>query len=173
MQAQPVLDGFLGDIVVTCGDAPLLTTQTLALLVEKRRATGAAASLLIGDIASPGSYGRVICDRDGTVSRIVEARDASPEVRALHTVNAGTYCFWSADLWEQLAKINSDNQAGELYLTDVVGLLTAAGRSVTGIIIGDREMTGVNTRADLAALEAELAGEESRQDERTGTGVNQ
>jgi UDP-N-acetylglucosamine diphosphorylase/glucosamine-1-phosphate N-acetyltransferase len=161
MQAEATLQGFEGDIVVTCGDAPLLTAATLKNLVEKRRQTGAAASMLIGDIEKPGSYGRVICDADGTVTQITEAKDASPEVLALQTVNAGTYCFESKALWEQLAKVGNDNKSGEYYLTDVVGLLTGSGQRVTGIFIGEREMTGVNTKAELAALEEEIRAEET------------
>lgn len=161
MQAEALLKDFEGDIVVTCGDAPLLTATTLQNLVEKRRTTGAAASMLIGDIEKPGSYGRVICDADGTVTQITEAKDASPEVLALHTVNAGTYCFESKALWEQLSKVGNNNKSGEYYLTDVVGLLTQSGQSVTGIFIGEREMTGVNTKAELAALEEEIRAEET------------
>lgn len=157
MMAEPALQEFTGDIVVTCGDAPLMTAQTLRDLVAKRRATGAAASMLIGKLENPGSYGRVLCEENGTVHQIIEAKDASDEVRSLSTVNAGTYCFQAEALWEQLARVGNDNKSGEYYLTDVVGLLTAAGRGVTGIFIGEREMTGVNTREELAELEAELA----------------
>ena len=161
MQAEGPLQGFVGDIVVTCGDAPLLTAATLQALVDKRRATGAAASMLIGKLDNPGSYGRVLCDDSGAVSQIIEAKDASPEVLALPTVNAGTYCFEAEALWTQLARVGNNNKSGEYYLTDVVGLLTASGAAVTGIFVGEREMIGVNTKAELAALDAELAAEES------------
>jgi len=161
LQARELLRDFEGDIVVTCGDAPLLTTKTLQLLVDRRRETGASASMLIGKIPHPGSYGRVLVRADGSVEEIVEAKDATPEILALHTVNAGTYCFNSFDLWDQLAMVGNHNKSGEYYLTDVVGLLTHAGGLVTGIVIGEREMTGVNTKAELAALEAEIAAEES------------
>lgn len=159
MQAESVLQDFDGDIVVTCGDAPLLTAGTLQDLVERRRQSDAAASMLVGRLDNPGSYGRVVMQEGGTVAEIVEAKDASPEVLALPTVNAGTYCFRSADLWAQLAKIGNNNKSGEYYLTDVVGLLTQAGEKVVGILIEEREMTGINTKAELAALEQQLADE--------------
>ena len=161
LQARELLRDFEGDIVVTCGDAPLLTAQTLQLLVDKRRETGASASMLVGRIAKPGSYGRVLCRADDSVEEIVEAKDATPEILALHTVNAGTYCFNAKDLWGQLALVGNNNKSGEYYLTDVVGLLTHAGGLVTGIFISEREMTGVNTKAELAALEEEFAAEET------------
>ena len=169
MQAEEALKGFEGDIVVTCGDAPLLTSETLFDLVEKRRHNDAAASMLVGRLDSPGSYGRVVLAEGGHVQEIVEAKDASPEILALPTVNAGTYCFRSADLWAQLSKIGNNNKSGEYYLTDVVGLLTQAGEKVVGILIEEREMTGINTKAELAALEQQLQQEEQLLGESEGT----
>lgn len=159
LQAQNQLKGFVGDIVVTCGDAPLLTSETLQNLVEKRRETDAAAAMLIGKIENPGSYGRVVCDKNGVVEKIVEAKDATPEILALQTVNAGTYCFRSQDLWAQLEKVGNSNKSGEYYLTDVVGLLVEAGEKVAGIFISEREMTGINTKDELAELDQQLQGE--------------
>lgn len=169
MQAEEALKGFEGDIVVTCGDAPLLTSETLFDLVEKRRHSDAAASMLVGRVDTPGSYGRVVMEEGGTVSEIVEAKDASPEILALPTVNAGTYCFRTADLWAQLSQIGNNNKSGEYYLTDVVGLLTKAGEKVVGILIEEREMTGINTKAELAALEQQLQEEEQLMGESEGT----
>lgn len=169
MQAEDALKNFEGDIVVTCGDAPLLTSETLYDLVEKRRHSDAAASMLVGRLDSPGSYGRVVLAEGGHVQEIVEAKDASPEILALPTVNAGTYCFRSADLWAQLGKIGNNNKSGEYYLTDVVGLLTQAGEKVVGILIEEREMTGINTKAELAALEQQLQQEEQLQGESEAT----
>ncbi len=160
MQAQNALQGFEGDIIVTCGDAPLLTSETLFDLVEKRRQNGAAAAMLVGRLDHPASYGRVVMEEGGLVSEIIEAKDASAEILALPTVNAGTYCFQSADLWAQLAKIGNDNKSGEYYLTDVVGLLAKSGQKVVGILIEEREMTGINTKSELASLEKQLADEE-------------
>ena len=115
--------------------------------------------MLVGRLDNPGSYGRVVMDDQGQVSEIVEAKDASPEVLALQTVNAGTYCFQSAALWPALARVTNHNKAGEFYLTDVVGLLRNEGESVVGELISQREMTGINTRAELAALETQLQSE--------------
>ena len=155
-QAQDALRDFSGDILVTCGDAPLLSAATLGDLRRKRAHHDAAASMLVGRLEQPGSYGRVVMDEGGLVSQIVEAKDASAEVLALPTVNAGTYCFQSNDLWPALAQVGNSNKSGEYYLTDVVGILSNAGKTVVGELISEREMTGVNTRAQLAELEEQL-----------------
>lgn len=157
-QAQQALEGFVGDIIITCGDAPLIETSTLQRMVEQRRATGAVGVMMVAELDDPGSYGRVLCDEEGSVSQIVEKKDATPEQLAVRTVNAGTYCFHSDQLWRYLAQIDNNNKSGEYYLTDVVGLLTAAGQKVYAVSVDAREMTGINTRAELAALEAELQG---------------
>jgi UDP-N-acetylglucosamine diphosphorylase/glucosamine-1-phosphate N-acetyltransferase len=155
-QAAPLLQDFDGDILITCGDVPLLRGETMQKLVAERRKDDAAASMLIGVVDEPGSYGRVLCEDDGRVHQIIEAKDASPEVLALNRVNAGTYCFKSSALWSQLNNITSNNASNEYYLTDVVGLLTRAGKKVNGVFIEELEMTGVNTRAQLDELEAVL-----------------
>ncbi|MDQ3815085.1 MAG: NTP transferase domain-containing protein, partial [Armatimonadota bacterium] len=155
-QAEELLKDFDGDILVTCGDVPLITTETLRRLADKRHEHDAAASMLVATIENPGSYGRVLCEPDGRVTQIVEAKDATPEIIAVKNVNAGTYCFASHALWEQLGRITNENKSGEYYLTDVVGLLTAAGQRVNAVFIDEREMTGINTREELEALEAQL-----------------
>ena len=151
-QTADLLQDFQGDILVTCGDVPLLTTETMRELVEKRRENGAAAAMLIGVLDEPGSYGRVLCEDDGTVHSIIEAKDSDDDTLQKRTVNAGTYCFESAKLWPQLAKLNAENAAGELYLTDVIGLLTQEGERVNGVFISEREMTGINTKQQLEGI---------------------
>ena len=159
LQAHAALSEFEGDIIVTCGDAPLLSAATLDDLRRKRAHFDAAAAMLVGRVDHPGSYGRVVMDEGGQVSAIVEAKDASTETLALPTVNAGTYCFVADDLWPALARVGNSNKAGEYYLTDVVGLLREAGKSVVGELISEREMTGVNTKAELAELNRQLESE--------------
>ncbi|RYX84754.1 UDP-N-acetylglucosamine pyrophosphorylase [bacterium] len=159
-QTKAALENFDGEVLVTCGDAPLLTSETLADLVARRRQDDAAAAMLVGRIDEPGRYGRVIMAEGGEVEKIVEWKDASEEERAVQTVNAGTYVFRSKDLWKQLARVTNDNASGEYYLTDVIGLLRQDGEKVVGILVSEREMTGINTRAELAELERQLEEEE-------------
>ena len=159
-QTKAALEGFEGEILVTCGDAPLLTGETLFDLVERRRHDGAGAAMLVGRLDDPARYGRVIMGEGGEVEKIVEWKDASEAERAVQTVNAGTYVFRAGDLWKQLARVTNDNASGEYYLTDVIGLLRGDGGKVVGVLVSEREMTGINTKAELAQLEAQLAEEE-------------
>jgi UDP-N-acetylglucosamine diphosphorylase/glucosamine-1-phosphate N-acetyltransferase len=158
-QAEPLLRDFDGEILVTCGDVPLLSGETMRELVEKKHEQNAAASMLIGRLDEAGSYGRVKCDEDGTVHEIIEAKDADDEQLALRTVNSGTYCFEASKMWPQIGMLDKDNASGELYLTDVIGFLTSAGERVAGVFISEREMTGINTRQQLEELEFMLLSE--------------
>ena len=160
-RAVPQLEGFEGDVIVTCGDVPLLKTETLRRLIQTRRENGGAASMLVAQIDEPGSYGRVLCDEENRVLQIVEAKDASPEILTVRNVNAGTYCFDAKSLWPQLARLTNNNKSGEYYLTDVVGFLANDNQRVDAVFIGEREMIGINTREQLDELEAELQSEKT------------
>jgi bifunctional N-acetylglucosamine-1-phosphate-uridyltransferase/glucosamine-1-phosphate-acetyltransferase GlmU-like protein len=103
----------------------------------------------------------VVCDDENRVLQIVEAKDASPEVLGIRNVNAGTYCFDAKLLWPQLEQLTNNNKSGEYYLTDVIGFLANAGQRVDAVFVGEREMTGINTREQLEELEAELKGDSS------------
>ncbi len=154
--AQPLISDFEGDVVVMCGDAPLLKTETLRQLIGLRHQNSSSASMMVAIAGEAGSYGRVVISSSGQVQAIVEAKDASPEVLALQTINAGTYCFQSRTLWDGLARLKPNNAQGEYYLTDVIGFITEKGGRVEALMVSEREITGVNTRAQLLALEAEL-----------------
>ena len=158
-RAVPLLEGFEGDVIVTCGDVPLLKTETLRRLIQTRRENNSAAAMLVAQVDEPGSYGRVLCDDENRVLQIVEAKDATPEILAVRNVNAGTYCFDAKLLWPQLARLTNSNKSGEYYLTDVVGFLANDNQRVDAVFIGEREMTGINTREQLEELEAELQSE--------------
>jgi UDP-N-acetylglucosamine diphosphorylase/glucosamine-1-phosphate N-acetyltransferase len=155
-RAVPALEGFEGDVIVTCGDVPLLQTETLRRLIQTRRENKSAAAMLVAQLDNPASYGRVLCDDDNRVLQIVEAKDATPEILAVRNVNAGTYCFDAQALWPQLARLTNNNKAGEYYLTDVVGFMAGDNQRVDAVFIEEREMTGINTREELLELEAQL-----------------
>lgn len=148
--AVPELDNFDGDVLVICGDTPLMTTSTLRELVEIKSRHAAAASLLIARLDDPTGYGRVV--RDGArVFKIVEEKDASPEERAISEVNAGTYCFEKAALVSVLGEIGRENAQSEYYLTDAIGILTAKGKTVVAYSANSpEEVLGVNSRKQLA-----------------------
>jgi bifunctional UDP-N-acetylglucosamine pyrophosphorylase/glucosamine-1-phosphate N-acetyltransferase len=146
-----------GTVIVLNGDIPMLTADTLRHLVAGHDAAGAAATILTAVVADPTGLGRVIRRPDATVARIVEHRDATDAELAVTEVNAGAYAFDAAALRESLAKISADNDQGEEYLTDVVGLLVGSHRPVRAYRTADPEETlGCNDRVELAALRARL-----------------
>ncbi|MGD1148229.1 MAG: NTP transferase domain-containing protein [Thermoanaerobaculaceae bacterium] len=142
-----------GEVLVLSGDVPLITTGTLAALVELRRSKGAAAALVTAMPAGAGAYGRIVRNGAGDVTGIVEVKDANVEQRAIREVNAGTYAFDLAELRPALAELRPDNVQGEYYLTDAIGRFVAGGLGVAGLALTDAaEMAGVNSRADLAEV---------------------
>ena len=144
-----------GTVVVTYGDVPLLSAGTLRRLVAAHRAGGNAMTVLTAELEDPTGYGRVLRDAHG-VAAIVEQKDATAEQRAVREVNSGVYAFDAAALRAALERVGRDNAAGEVYLTDVLGLLRADGLRVEALAVHDEwEIRGVNDRAQLA----ELAGE--------------
>ena len=146
-----------GTIVVTYGDVPLLTAQTLQALIAEHESRGAVASVLTALLADPTGYGRVVRDTDGEVAAIVEQRDADERERAICEINSGIYAFDGAALRSYLARLDTDNDQGELYLTDVVRLAREDGRTVAAVRTEDtRQTEGVNDRVQLADLGAEL-----------------
>ncbi len=146
-----------GLTVVLYGDCPLLTGETLARLIAGHAASRAAATVLSAILDNPTGYGRIVRDVSGSVGRIVEQKDASPEELAIREINTGIYCLESALLWEYIGRIRPDNPAGEYYLTDIVELLRAAGHRVDAVVHSDwREVLGINTRVELAEADRVL-----------------
>jgi bifunctional UDP-N-acetylglucosamine pyrophosphorylase/glucosamine-1-phosphate N-acetyltransferase len=152
------LDGPLaGTVVVTYGDVPLLAPETLRALVEQHEADGAAVTVLTAEVADPTGYGRVLRDGAGNVEAIVEHKDADQAQRAVREINSGIYAFDADALADALGRIGTDNAQGEMYLTDVLAIARGDGRRVTAIRTDDVwQVEGVNDRAQLAALGAEL-----------------
>lgn len=145
------LAGFTGDLLVLNGDVPLLRSDTLENLVNQHRSSGAAVTLLTARLTDPTGYGRVFASADGLVSAIVEHRDCSPEQRLNTLINAGIYCFNWEHLAEVLPQLRSDNNQGELYLTDTVAMLSPSRH----LEVDDPdEINGINDRVQLAQCEA-------------------
>ena len=150
-------DDLTGPVVVTSGDVPLLDTATLRALLAQHVERGDTVTLLSTVLEDPTGYGRVVREPDGAVSAIVEQRDANPTQRAITEINAGVYVFDAAHLRSALAALGTDNDQGEVYLTDVVARARAAGRPTSALVVADHWLVeGCNDRAQLAALGAEL-----------------
>jgi len=142
---------FDGDVLVLSGDVPLLEAETLEALIARHRAASAAATLLSAHLDDPTGYGRVIRGADGVVERIVEQKDATEDEASVTEINAGVYVFRAGALRTFLAQVGQDNAQGEMYLTDVVGLLRGAAETVAAELAPDVASTfGVNDRAQLA-----------------------
>jgi len=151
------LERFRGDVMVLYGDVPLVHAGFVAALHRRHLEAEAAATLTTSELADPEHYGRIVRDDDGGVVRIVEYRDATPQERAVHEINVGLYVFRADALRPALGRLTSDNDQGELYLTDVVHLLLADGHTVASFRSDDEEMCrGVNSRVELAAVNAAM-----------------
>ena len=155
-QTETVLRAFTGDVLVLCGDVPLLRTTTLRRLLDAHRQQQAALTILTTHLDNPMGYGRVMRNDRGHVVGIVEERDATPSQRAVCEVNSGVYCLQAPFLFAALPGVGRNNAQGEQYLTDVVGLAVADGRPVARLATEPEEILGVNTPADLVHLETLL-----------------
>jgi bifunctional UDP-N-acetylglucosamine pyrophosphorylase/glucosamine-1-phosphate N-acetyltransferase len=153
-----------GLIVVLYGDCPLLGASTLRALIAEHERGGAAATLITTVLEDPTGYGRVLRDRSGDLEAIVEQKAASPEELAVREINSGIYCFQAAPLWKHIGEIRPDNPAREYYLTDIAAILRRAGLRVRPFRMEDSsELLGINTRAELAAVDRILRERKTRQ----------
>ena len=154
--AMPALEGLVGEVVVTYGDVPLLTGETLANMVAEHRVSGNAVTVLTAVLPDATGYGRIV-RQDGEVARIVEHKDATEAELEIREVNSGIYVFDSELLREGLPTLDTSNAQGELYVTDMVGYARDHGRRVGAFQIEDLWQTeGVNDRVQLSRMNAEL-----------------
>ncbi len=142
-------------IVVVPGDMPLIRGATMRGLVAAHAAADAAATVMSAIVADAAGYGRIVRDGDRVV-RIVEERDATTLEEAISEINTSVYAFEAGLLSRALTRLGTDNDQGEMYLTDVVSVLTAAGHRVGAHLIDRSEAGGVNTVEELAAVSAQL-----------------
>lgn len=158
LQAEDGFRGFEGKVIVACGDAPFISARSFSLLAAQMDDGAVKASVLTMMQDNPTGYGRMLKDGQGHLVRIVEEKDASPEQKLIKEVNSGTYVFDSALLFEGLKKIGNNNAQKEYYLPDVLVYMISNGFAVTTMPLPDPfEGTGVNSREELAAVEAALA----------------
>jgi bifunctional UDP-N-acetylglucosamine pyrophosphorylase/glucosamine-1-phosphate N-acetyltransferase len=144
-----------GDVVVLYGDCPLLSADTIDRLIEARRNASAAMAVITTVIEDPTGYGRIVRGADGSVDAIVEHKAATPAQLAIREINSGIYSFRSELLWKHLDEIGRDNPAHEYYLPDIVGIFRRQGYAVQPLLLEDpAEVLGINTRAELAQVDA-------------------
>jgi bifunctional UDP-N-acetylglucosamine pyrophosphorylase/glucosamine-1-phosphate N-acetyltransferase len=146
------------ECVVLCGDAPLIRPETIRRIVEARQAAGADVAVFTARLTNPVGYGRVVRGRGDSIERIVEQREATPELLAINEVNSGAYSFRWGRVRPALERIRPSPVSGEYYLTDIVReVRNEGGLAVAVLATEPEEMLGANTPDELAALERGLA----------------
>jgi bifunctional UDP-N-acetylglucosamine pyrophosphorylase/glucosamine-1-phosphate N-acetyltransferase len=153
-QAEGLLAGQADLVLVTYGDMPLLTAQTINCVVQAQKTHAGPVTMLTMIAEDARGFGRVVRDEQGWVKTIVEEAQATAEQLTIHELNVGVYCFEAGWLWEALRRIPISPK-GEYYLTDLIEIAGSAGLSVQAQVLEDgREGIGINTRVHLAEAEA-------------------
>lgn len=152
--ALPLIPDLCRQVVILCGDVPLITPQTLAALIADHRRHRRHATVLAVEVDDPTGYGRILQDADNRVIGIVEEADASAAEKALRNINTGVYCVDRDLLSSALTEIDSDNAQGEFYLTDIISIGHRENWNVGALIAADpKEFFGINSRQDLRKVE--------------------
>lgn len=153
MQAEQVLKGRKGDVLLLYADVPLLEPGSLQRLLESHRDAKASMTVLTAELEDPYGYGRIVRDSDRQIVRIVEERDASADERTIREINSGIYALSMSSLFRHLTQLATDNSQGEYYLTDLVALYRQKHLRVETVCLDTAdELRGVNSRVDLAEL---------------------
>ncbi len=161
MQCEESLSGFEGTVVVLNGDVPGLRSSTIGEFIEYHESENADATVLTAMLEDPTGYGRIVRAADGSLSRIVEEKDASPEEKSIKEINSGLFCFNREPLFASLKEISRSNAQNEYYLTDVIAAMRSRNLPVRAYCIEDpMEVSGVNTIEQLHAVETYIAGRE-------------
>ena len=150
MQAESLLKDYDGDVMILCGDTPLLRYETLKKMYETHKKSGVATTILTSIYENPFGYGRIVKSGE-KVKAIVEEKEADEETKKIKEVNAGVYCCNAKELFEALKKVTNNNEKGEYYLTDIVRIQVGEGKEVASFVLEDnREILGVNSKVELA-----------------------
>ena len=141
-------------LLLLYGDMPLVRAETLKKMIAHHRDQGATCSILSVEMQNPTGYGRIVRNEDGSFARIVEQRDATADQKQIREINSGIYCFDARELFQALRLVEPANEQGEYYLTDVAEIILSRGGTVSVYVHDDaREVSGINSRADLAEIE--------------------
>ncbi len=153
-QAEAALEGFEGDVLILYGDVPFVPTATMQAMIDRLNAPDRPAVVVLAfEPADAQHYGRVITAGD-RVTKMVEYKDATEAERAITLCNSGLMAARAADLFALLARVNDDNAAREYYLVDIVNIAHADGRACAVVTTDPFDVTGINSRAELAAIES-------------------
>ena len=152
--ALPHIPATCENVIILCGDVPLIRPQTLRAFIKDHLKAERDVSLLAVEMENPKGYGRVLLDKDSRLYGIVEEADANANQKRLKFINTGIYCVKRDFLSKALPQLRSENAQGEFYLTDIIGIGYSAKLNL-GINVGgdDLEVLGVNTLHDLKNIE--------------------
>ncbi len=152
--ALPYLPNYIEEVMILCGDVPLLTSNTTTRFLNDHVKTKRDISILATNIDNPTGYGRIILNKKGHVLGIVEESDATDEQKKIKLINSGTYCLKKEFLFDSIHKIGSGNTQGEIYFTDIIEIGCKENRNI-GVSIGtdEEEYIGVNTLQDIDMVE--------------------
>jgi UDP-N-acetylglucosamine pyrophosphorylase len=154
LTAESVLGGFEGDILVCCGDVPLISKKSFLKMIQEHSLHKNSVTVLSAKVSHPKGYGRIIRSSLGRLEQIVEEKDATEEERLVTEINTGTYIFSSPSVFAYLKTINSNNAQNEYYLPDLVKIYNSKNNRTDAILLENAlEGTGVNSPDDLTYLE--------------------
>lgn len=147
----PYLKDYAGEVVILCGDTPLITSETIKEFVEYHHNQNADLTVMSAIFENPTNYGRIIRNSDDSLNSIVEEKDATPEQKSIKEVNAGVYCLNWGKIKTAFSELKSDNAQGEYYLTDIVKWANAQSLKVGAYILKNNdEIFGINSKVHLA-----------------------
>lgn len=159
LQVKNKAKGLKGNLLVMCGDTPLVKKDTIKKLLSYHLKHKNHATVLSGIIENPFGYGRIVRDIKGNVSCIVEEKSATLQQKEIKEINSGIYCFSLETLWNALSKIKPNNNKKEYYLTDVISILNKSGYKTDAVsVCSEEEILGVNDRLQLATAGDILRG---------------
>jgi bifunctional UDP-N-acetylglucosamine pyrophosphorylase/glucosamine-1-phosphate N-acetyltransferase len=157
LAAESIIKKDNGTILILYGDTPLLKSETLVNMTDRHFTSGAGLTLLTTLLDEPTNYGRIVTNENGTVTRIVEQKDCTPEQLKICEINAGIYCVSKSFLFQALKKVGTQNSQGEIYLTDIVEIAVREGLKVERYTTSHPlDVLGVNSRVELAQAQLEL-----------------
>ena len=149
--ALPYLKDFDGEVIILCGDTPLITSETIKEFVEYHRENKSDLTVMSAIFENPTNYGRIIRNQDSSLNSIVEEKDATPEQKAVKEINAGIYCINWAKIKPAFNELTSNNAQGEYYLTDIIKWGNEKNLSVNAYTLkNNEEIFGINSKTHLA-----------------------
>lgn len=147
----PELENFEGQVIILCGDTPLITEDTLKNFIETHNSLKSDLTVMSTIFDNPTNYGRIIRDKDNSLKCIIEEKDATPEEKSVKEVNAGIYCLNWEKIKPAFSQLTSNNAQGEYYLTDIIAWGKQHNLNVNAYILENSdEIYGINSRSNLA-----------------------